>query len=267
MAEPSAVLRVFGGELKYARESAGLTQEQLGDKVAYSRGQIGMVENGQRFMKADTVKLCDEILSTDGLLFRLWKSASEDRSVIRFAHLIDAERRANAIRSFHPVYVPGLLQVESYARSLMDTGRFYGATQNEIDERVAIRMERQRILADGRLRAYTVVLDEAVLHHLVGDRSVMREQLMYLLASTRHKFIKIQLMPFASFSFPVSGPITIFDIDGAVPVVHLDGPGVFQTTTDAIIAERCIHQFDVLRSQAASLYESVRILESRLEEL
>lgn len=267
MTEPSSVLRLFGAELKHARERAGLTQEELGAKVAYSRGQIGMVETGQRFMKAETVRQSDDILHTDGLLYRIWLAASRDRSAIRVADLVEAERRATAIRSYHPVYVPGLLQVEPYARALLEAGRFSGVSHDEIDERVSTRLYRQEILTLGLLKAYWVILDEAVLHRNIGGAKIMRQQLTHLLGCTRHKFINIQLMPFASFAFPASGPMTILDIDGEGPVVHLDGPVAVQTTSDPGILDECVQQFDVLRSQASSLPESVRMIESRLEEI
>lgn len=267
MTEPSGLLRLFGHELKHARESAGLTQEELGQKVAYSRGQIGMVETGQRFMKPEIVRQCDEILDTDGLLVRIWRAASHDRSATRLADFIDAERRAQAIRSYHPSYVPGLLQVRSYAKALLDAGRFSGASPEQIDERLETRLARQSALTRGPLRAYWVILDEAVLRRAIGTPDVMREQLTHLLALTGHKFINIQLMPFASFASPASGPMTILDIANEEPVVHFDSPVAIQTTSDPTIVYECIQHFDVLRSQAASLSESVRMIESRLEEL
>ncbi len=52
--------------------------------------------------------------------------------------------KARRLRSFEPLVVPGLLQTEAYARAILSTRM--GATPEDLDQAVAARMDRQRIL-------------------------------------------------------------------------------------------------------------------------
>ena len=66
-----SVLAVFARELKLARARAGLSQEQLAGKIAYSASLVAMVEGGRRVPSRDFSRLCDEALGTGGALARL----------------------------------------------------------------------------------------------------------------------------------------------------------------------------------------------------
>ncbi len=68
--------------------------------------------------------------------------------------------------------VAGLLQTEAYARAILSTRM--GATREELDDAVAGRMERQRILDREHPPELWVILDEAVLRRPVGGSDVMR---------------------------------------------------------------------------------------------
>lgn len=259
---------LFGKELKRAREAMGLTQEQLGQKVAYSRGQIGMIENAQRSVRAaDTVHQLDQILGTDGLLHRIWGDALAERTFLQIADLRRAEAEATLIREYHPVLVPGLLQTEGYMRSVFGNALLASRDPAEIDEHVAQRLTRQAILADGGLSRYVVILDESVIQRIIGTAEVMREQLDHLLRMMGRRGMTIQVMPFRLDTYPASGPIKILGSDSG-SVVHLEPPvGGGTTTTDPHTMQECNEQFDLLRAQALPRADSARLIRQRIEEL
>jgi hypothetical protein len=74
--------------------------------------------------------------------------------------------------------VPGLLQTEDYARAVLSTR--VGATEDEIDETVAARLVRQKILERDQPPELWAILDEGVLRRPVGGPDVMRGQLTHL---------------------------------------------------------------------------------------
>lgn len=120
--DPSAgPLEFFGAELRRARMAAGLSQEQLGQRVGYSAAQVGKVETGERAPSRDFARRCDEVLpDTDGLLARIFALARrwDGGYPAWFTEWLRAERQATSLRSWEPLLVPGLLQMAQYARDL-----------------------------------------------------------------------------------------------------------------------------------------------------
>lgn len=262
--EPSAALLILGDVLAQARKSAGMSQDQLATKTNYSRSQVSMTETGQQLPSPDFVSRCDEVLGTGDLLSGILERASRDDARARIADLAKAERHSTAIRTYSPVLVPGLLQTEGYMRHQFGAARFSGASDEEIDQRVQVRLRRQTVLQT--LRSYLVILDEAVLHRIIGGPQIIHEQLTHLLVLARSPRINVQIMPFATVSYPAAGPMTILDLADGGQAVHLDGPISGTTTTRPGIVQDCTERFDMLRSQAASLPESVQMIQERLED-
>lgn len=79
------------------------------------------------------------------------------------------EAQAAALRLFEHSLVPGLLQTEAYARAVLETHP--NTSQDVIEERVAARIARQRILDrdDPAPPLRWVLLDEHVLTREIGD--------------------------------------------------------------------------------------------------
>ena len=61
----------YAGELRRARKAAGLTQEQLAEKIQYSASMVAMVESARRAPSHIFSRRCDEVLDTGGLLGRI----------------------------------------------------------------------------------------------------------------------------------------------------------------------------------------------------
>lgn len=112
--DPSAgPLEFFGAELRRARMAAGLSQEQLGQRVGYSGALVGKVETGDRAPSQDFAERCDQALpDASGLFGRLYMLARRwDGGVPSwFTGWLEAERRATALCWWEPLVVPGLLQ-------------------------------------------------------------------------------------------------------------------------------------------------------------
>jgi hypothetical protein len=66
-------LALFGAELRHYRTAAGLSQEQLGDRIGYSAALVGAVETARRMPTEDFTARRDvvEELGTGGALLRL----------------------------------------------------------------------------------------------------------------------------------------------------------------------------------------------------
>lgn len=267
MTQTSSLLRMFGMLLRDARERAGLTQEELGQKVSYSRGQIGMVETAQRRMKESTVREVDEILSAQGVLLQVWREAATEVAVARIADLVAFERRANLIREYNAVVPPGMLQTEGYMRGLFSAGLLSGGDENGIEAEVQQRRDRQELLTRPDGPRYSAVLYEGAIRGIVQDVETTAEQLAHLKELSRHRRITIQVIPFSSAKYAAVAPLIIMDA-GSQTLVHME-PAISTgfTTTDPTTIEEAREQFDLLRSQALPTDQSIALIDARMEEL
>ena len=118
-----------------------------------------------------------------------------------FATSIGMEVEAVAIKYYQSSIVPGLLQTPDYARVMYVVSTPKIALVM-IDQRIEVRLRRQqRHVQDPPVRL-EVVLDEAVLHRLVGDQSIMRGQLDRLIELSKQPDVTIQVIPFTTGAHP-----------------------------------------------------------------
>jgi hypothetical protein len=86
-------------------------------------------------------------------------------------------QRSSLIRHFETVYVPGLPQTPDYARRVLtEMIALHDLDAPDIDETVAVRMQRQHLLYDTSKR-FEFLLAEPVLRWLLCTPDVMRAQL------------------------------------------------------------------------------------------
>ena len=188
--------QVFGAMLRYYRERAGLSRTELARQISKSVSLIQAIELGQRAATADVTEDLERVLPADGALTRLRDEIGDGLGYHAypswFQEWLVSEREAKKLRWFEPMLVPGLLQTEDYARAVFRTR--FGVTDEEIDEQVAARLKRQEILTRGEAPALWVIVDESVLHRLVGGRYVMREQVGHLIEAAQRSHISVQVI-------------------------------------------------------------------------
>jgi hypothetical protein len=129
---------------------------------------------------------------------------------------ISFEDEAQGVRNYESLFVPGLLQTEEYTRAVV-RGVAPSATEDEVEDRVRARMERQRILTRPTPVKLWAVLDEAALHRMVGGSDVMRAQLDRLVSAAKAPNITIQVIPFGAGAHP-GMPGQFITLDFADPV-------------------------------------------------
>jgi DNA-binding XRE family transcriptional regulator len=173
--------RHFGSEVRHARETAGMTQSQLGalvpcDKATVSRTEVGMTPPTEPFARA-----CDTAFPQMGDWFtRFWKDSQAWTGAFpaAFGDFASYEVEAVTLWTFEHTLMPGLLQTEDYARAVLERHPY--VTPGQVAERVAARMARQTVLDHDRPPRFWVLLDENVLRREMGGAKVMHEQLCHL---------------------------------------------------------------------------------------
>ncbi|MGY3515223.1 helix-turn-helix domain-containing protein [Micromonospora haikouensis] len=194
--ERSSMLDHFAEELRLARSTAGLSQAALAEAVSYSAALIAKIETGDRRPSADLARRCDAVLGGGGRFVRIQRRISRETVVPYFREWAGIEQEATALRGYEPLYVPGLLQTEGYARAVLSGPRLLSA--EEVERQVGIRLDRQEILTRDRPPTLTLVIDESALRRPVGGPEVQREQLRHLVkVGEGTPRVRLHVVPFA----------------------------------------------------------------------
>src|SRR5262249_51111331 len=175
---PAAFL---GGELRRARVAAGFSsQDALAARLGFDRTVIAKAETGERPPTDDVLTGWCQACRLDHELFgrmvRLARRAGGPGPTW-FEDWLAAEGEAQSLRIWSPTLVPGLLQTADYARELFLAAQS-DTSEDVIGALVAARLERQAILDRTEPPDLVVVLDEAVLHRLIGSPQVMHDALV-----------------------------------------------------------------------------------------
>ncbi|WP_046469906.1 helix-turn-helix domain-containing protein [Allosalinactinospora lopnorensis] len=240
---PTVRRRRLSAELKRLREASGLTAEQVGERLGWSRGRLTNMELN-KWKRPDSVivralaKLygaSDEVTEALVTLARQsrekgWWSRYDD--VITDSY-VGFEAEASVISTYQTMVVPGLLQTPEYAAA---SDRAVHQHDSHATERaVAARMERQEVLDREDAPKLWAVVDEAVLLRPAGDKDVMRAQLEKLVhLSEEPNTIRIQVLPLGRGLHPgITGPFTILDFPDPIDpsIVY------FETRTDGLYHE------------------------------
>lgn len=261
--ELSTAMRILIDQIKELRAEHDLTQQELADKMIVARSTVATAET--LGASSDFCERLDEVFPTNGKFSRMRDTIGAEDARSRVAGLARVEANATAIRAYSPLHVPGLMQTRAYMELQFGTARFSGATDADIEQLVETRLARQGVL--DKLRSYLVILDEAILRRATGSRELAREQFEHILELAHRPRITVLVIPFSVVAHPAAGPMVLFDLETGGRAVHLDNPVSGTTSTDSGIVQACNEQFEMVRSQAASVPDSSAMIKDRLREL
>ncbi|KOV76315.1 XRE family transcriptional regulator [Streptomyces sp. NRRL WC-3618] len=261
--DPSASpLDYFGFELRRRREEAGLTQGQLGGCIFCTASLVGQVETARKVPTREFAERVDAALGTDGTFSRLVGLVLRSQLPHWFQAYAEMEARATYISTYQCQLVYGLLQTPEYAAALLSVDH-----PDRVEEMVAARMERQRVLKRDEPPVLWVVLDESVLLQAVGGREVMRNQLAHLLGFRNHPWVHVQVLPFSVGAHTaMMGTFNLlrFDDDPDIHYCESYDQGHMTANPD-VIRERSVG-YARLQAKALSLEDSADLIARVMEE-
>ncbi|MGP3917512.1 helix-turn-helix domain-containing protein [Nonomuraea sp. 10N515B] len=239
----------FGRELRRLRQAQGWTLEAFGSRAGYSGTMIGYFELAKRPVPEGFVAVAEEALGLSGELVALWKEINPKHTPKWFRQWPKIEKAAVAIRTWQPLVMPGLLQTEGYARALLLAEP--GATDEQVEEMVRARLERQAIFERPAPPMYAAVIDEGVLRRPIGGEKVMREQLERLLTAMDHPKITIQVVPVHVGATPgLLGGFAVAQLPHGPDTAYLESASNGQVT-DRVEEVRAISlRYDAIRAWA-----------------
>lgn len=205
---PTVLRRLLGAQLRRLRERQGITREEAGYAIRASGSKMSRLELGRVGFKerdvADLLTLYGVTDDTDrDTLLALAQDANSPGWWHRYGDVLPGwfetyvglEEAAALIRTYELQFIPGLLQTEEYARAVISLGNSASPT-DEIEQRVSLRITRQKLLTRGGGPRLWAVVDEAALRRPIGGRDVMRGQIERLIEATKLPGVILQVLPF-----------------------------------------------------------------------
>ncbi|MFD5031207.1 Scr1 family TA system antitoxin-like transcriptional regulator [Streptomyces sp. NPDC058220] len=257
----------LGRRVRRLRERKGLSLRQLSEHVGgYSHSYLGRVELGDQLPSEALVSLLDQFFDTDGVLAELLEMAHDSLIPDYSRRFISKEPSAERIQVFTSSLIPGLLQTEEYARELFRRA-LPSEPEDELNERVAIRMRRQRIFQREEALPYWAIIDEAALKRPMLFTQHMVEQLRHLLQMATRPRTVIQILPFnRGMHAMLGGSMTLMTLGegGTIALVESFDSGEAVESTKAVV--ELTERFDVVRAMASTVDESLDLIRRYLKE-
>lgn len=252
--------------LRFYRERAGLSREHLGQIAHVSGSLIVAYETGKRVPTRHTTAQLDTApeLGTGGALIALWDQFQESMNYRGFLDWFqewwEVEATARRLRSSEPSYVPGLLQTEDYARAVFRCR--IDIADDEIEELVAARLQRQEILTRDHPPELWLILDESVLRRPVGGPHVMLEQITRLIDAAQRQRVVLQVIPASvGAHLGLIGAFVLADFDDVATIGYQDAPIRDEAVRAADRVAKLELIWDTLCAEALPRQASLALLE------
>ncbi len=274
MHSPTVRRRRLGFELRKLREDAGLTLDEVGERLEWSGAKVSRIENARVSVRPRDVRdlldvygLTDETRRNNLLLLtreareRGWWENYRDAVQPGAETFVGLEAEASALHAFDVQVANGLLQTEDYARAVIRSAWSADHTE-QVERRVQLRMARQDLLIKGDPPQLWSVLDEALLRRRVGGPEVLRGQLRRLVEAAEMPNVTLQVLPFSAGAHA--------GVDGAFMIVEFRAPDPdivyveYRTGVRYLDEEDQVRQykrvFDRLQAKAMDPDESVDLI-------
>ncbi|WP_353944429.1 helix-turn-helix transcriptional regulator [Streptomyces sp. HUAS MG91] len=260
----------YGKELRWKREAAGLSLEDLVRGSFYGKTYLSDIERGQRRMPLDLARHADQVLRTDGYFERNCEDVRKARlgpHAAYFEKVLEAERHAEVIEEWCPTAIPGLLQLAPYARAQVRMAHPMAA-DDWAEEKVTARLARARLFDDDHhTPEYWVILHERLLTEPVIPPSEMVEQLHRIAElAERHRIVP-QLVLRKSGAHPLAlASIMVMAFPDAPPLVYTEASYSGATIDDPALVKQYRKAYDRLRAVGQSPDTSLAMIKAAAEE-
>ncbi len=279
--------RQLGRYLRDLRNRQRITVKAAAEQMEWSETKIWRVETGQTSLRSHDVALMCSLYAappdmTEALMglaketkARGWWHSYGDVIPENFDLYLGLEEAAHQLAWYEAELVPGLLQTEGYARTIISADK-PDVPEEEISRRVQLRIERQALIRRPTAPlALRVVLNESILRRPVGGREVMAAQLDALADAVGLPNVKLRVVPFTAglHQGVMSGPFVLLRFpangdgrDSEPPTVYVDGfTGDLYLDKQAEV-EQYSDAFETIWAAASSEDRSAQVIRQTAED-
>ncbi|MEU1629755.1 helix-turn-helix transcriptional regulator [Streptomyces sp. NPDC020096] len=185
--------QVLADRLGEIRRDAGLTGRDIARACGWHPSKSSRIENARTPPSADDIRAWCHACGAEGQtadliaclravegMFIEWQRM--ERAGLRQAQeaRLPLYQRTRRFRSYSSWLVPGLIQTRAYTTAALRAIQQRRGLVDDVDDAVAARMERQRLLFEGD-RRFALLIEESVLRSGIGGKEVMAGQLGHLI--------------------------------------------------------------------------------------
>jgi transcriptional regulator with XRE-family HTH domain len=231
---------MLGARLRRLREAADISRAEAGFAIRSSESKISRLELGRVSFKPRDVA---DLLTMYGVsdpgkreaFLEMVARSNEPGWWHRYTGLVadwfqdylGLEESACRILAWEQQFIPGLLQIEDYARAIAGHG-WSPLSSEDVQRHIAVRTRRQELLSRPNPPKLWAVIDESVLHRPIGGREVLRAQIEHLLEVTKRPHITLQVLPYQFSGYAAEGSFITLrfaepDLPDVVYIEHLSG--------------------------------------------
>ncbi len=206
-------------ELRFQRTLRSLSLAETAAILTVSRKAVQNWEAGRNTPESKHLMRLDQAWNTGGLLERIRWYATTGHDPDWFAEYSRYERLATVIKIFQANTIPGLLQIESYAREL-----FMAGGSSDVEKDVKTRMGRQEVLSRPTPPHLGITLDARVFD-VQDDPEVWKEQVRHLIDLGDLPNVTMRIVPRGGRWYPgLDGSFHIMRSNGT-DMAFVEAPG------------------------------------------
>ncbi|MFC4326640.1 Scr1 family TA system antitoxin-like transcriptional regulator [Streptomyces andamanensis] len=260
----TSVPSFYGAELRFKREAAGLTLEQLAEGSFRGISFLSQIERGERRMPLDLARHADQRLGTDGFFERRCEDVAKARNTghpLYFLDVPDLEKEATSLEEWNPSVFPGLLQTQEYFRGL---ARHVGplTPPEKVEERIRGRLKRAELWRRPGRPTYWGIVTESAVRNTPLRPEVMAEQLEHILDLIRSTRSVFQVVPQTAPWHPLQhGMAKIMGFADAPPLVWTEGDFNGHIVDYPSTVAEYRRRYDLLRAVALPPDASLALIE------
>lgn len=204
--DPAILRRRLRTELRKARDTAGMTQRDVAVAMDWSQSKLIRIESGAVSISTNDLRVLLGHYGADShrtnALIDIARAARgptrwsiyKDVATPEYIAFLGYEASASNVRHFEPLLIPGLLQTEDYARTVISVTEAHNP--QKIDPLVDLRIERQELLVREPAVSFYFIMDEAAIRKVAGGRDIMRQQLRRLQKLAEYPNVTMRIVPF-----------------------------------------------------------------------
>lgn len=199
--------QALGARLREIRAEANLTGRALAEACKWHFTKISKLEHGTQSPSEHDIKTWCHACNADDhapdliatvraieSMYVEWQRYMRTGLKRSQTASVPLYERTKLFRGYENTVMPGLFHTAEYAAAILRFWNDFLDLPSNVDDAVAVRMERQHVLYTGH-RRFSFVLEEQTLRTRVGDTDVMAGQLDRLLAVMSLSRVSLGIIP------------------------------------------------------------------------
>ncbi|WP_051161639.1 helix-turn-helix domain-containing protein [Nocardia brevicatena] len=196
-----------GERLRGLRQSAGLSGSELARRAGWHQTRVPKIEYGKTKPSVVDIQVWCSLTGAESEIpdliatlqnieaaYHEWRRTLSGGTRQKQHEILRLMQQSKVMRVYQPTLIPGLLQTAEYAAAILRRSIKFHQIPDDLDEGVAMRLDRQQILYRGD-RRFHILMGEPALYNNVGGPSVMAGQLDRLLAAMGLPRVNFGIVP------------------------------------------------------------------------